>query len=821
MTVDQYQSTLATWLLETPKLLLRLLLARPRQPQRVEILRGLHGIVRPGELLLVLGRPGSGCSTFLKALAGDTYGFHVDDDGINYEGTTYHKMQREQSGNRIYIAELDVHFPELTLGQTIAFAVSTRPTGLDHKYPGTATSLDGPSRDICSFFNLEQAFDTKVGNTMIRGISGGEKRRASLAEAFVGGAQFQCWDNSTRGLDSSTALSFIQLLRKSADKLRLVIMMSIYQVSEAQYNHFDKVMLLYEGRQIYFGSTKEATGYFQDLGFVRLSHSTTADFLTSLTNPSERVVQQGYENRVPRTPDDFALAWRQSKQAREVLQKVQDFETATLHPKGPKTNSNPTPALETMMPVHLQMLTCLRRGFQRLRNNYDVVVASIVANSILALILSSAFYNLPHTADSMDKRAVLLFFSLIVNACTPAFEDITKVQDEKAHENPDKEVTGISIQAVPKQSAVFHWKNLSYDVKTERGTKRVLNNINGWVKPGTMTALMGVSGAGKTTLLDVLANRASSGTASGDVFIGNSPRDSSFQRRVGYVQQEDVHPPMATVRETLQLSALLRQSGTETEQEKSAYVDMILGMLDMESCADAMVGIPGQGLNIEQRKRLSIGVELVAKPELLLFLDEPTSGLDSQTAWSICTLLRKLADHGQAILCTIHQPSSQIFQMFDRLLLLSRNGQTLYFGDIGPQATTVIDYFEQNNAPKYQTTLANPAEWMLDVTSIPSDVSEWSAKYNNSTQHKEMLIHQAELLQTNYETTTEGVSEAQKGKSEYAVSYTGQLRLVTTHVFREYWRDPTYMYSKFALCAGLVRIFPHQVSLLNFFMHMN
>ena len=117
------------------------------------------------------------------------------------------------------------------------------------------------------------------------------------------------------------------------------------------------------------------------------------------------------------------------------------------------------------------------------------------------------------------------------------------------------------------------------------------------------------------------------------------------------LQQADLHLATSTVREALQFSAILRQHKSIPKAEKLAYVDEVLALMDMESYADAIVGILGEGLNVEQRKRLTIGVELVAKPELLLFLDEPTSGLDSQTAWSICTLLRKLANHGQAILC--------------------------------------------------------------------------------------------------------------------------------------------------------------------------
>jgi ATP-binding cassette subfamily G (WHITE) protein 2 (PDR) len=148
--------------------------------------------------------------------------------------------------------------------------------------------------------------------------------------------------------------------------------------------------------------------------------------------------------------------------------------------------------------------------------------------------------------------------------------------------------------------------------------------------------------------------------------------DDSLQRKTGYVQQQDLHLPTATVRETLEFSALLRQPSRYSKQEKLAYVDEVVNMLEMQSYKDAVVGTPGEGLNVEQRKRLTIGVELVARPALLLFLDEPTSGLDSRTSWSIVNLLTKLSKSGQAVLCTIHQPSAILFQRFDRLLLLAK-----------------------------------------------------------------------------------------------------------------------------------------------------
>lgn len=147
-------------------------------------------------------------------------------------------MTQLQKGERLYVAEEDAHFPELTLGQTLAFTTRLKDVSSVLEHHGQAAMIDRPSWTMASLFHLEKAFDTPMGNSNIRGISGGEKRRASLAEAYISSAQYQCWDNSTRGLDSSAALSFISLLRLITDKARLVIMMSIYQASEAQYQVF-------------------------------------------------------------------------------------------------------------------------------------------------------------------------------------------------------------------------------------------------------------------------------------------------------------------------------------------------------------------------------------------------------------------------------------------------------------------------------------------------------------------------------------------------------------------------------------------------------
>lgn len=174
-------------------------------------------------------------------------------------------------------------------------------------------------------------------------------------------------------------------------------------------------------------------------------------------------------------------------------------------------------------------------------------------------------------------------------------------------------------------------------------------------------------------------------------------------------EQLDVHEGTATVREALRFSAYLRQPAEVPIKEKNRYVEEIIELLELQDSTEALVIT----LSVEARKRLTIGVELASKPALLLFLDEPTSGLDAQSAWNLVRFLRKLADQGQAILCTIHQPSSLLFESFDRLLLLERGGETVYFGDIGKDSKVVREYFARNGAVCPPNV--NPAEYMLEA----------------------------------------------------------------------------------------------------------
>ncbi|RAL67057.1 hypothetical protein DID88_007837 [Monilinia fructigena] len=915
-----YQKTFGNYPLEIAGMAKRVL--GLSKPTKIQILRDFDGLVRSGELLCLL-------STWVWM-----FNFIKDDFWGNI--------------------------------RTLSFAAKAKAPR--NRIPGvTREQYANHLRDVTmATFGLSHTFNTKVGNDFIRGVSGGERKRVSIAEAALGGSPLQCWDNSTRGLDSATALEFVRTLRNSTEMTGSTAVVAIYQASQSIYDLFDKVAVLYEGRQIYFGDINAAKTFFINLGFECPPRQTTADFLTSITSPAERIIRPGYEGKTPYTPDEFAAVWQKSEDRAQLPREIDQKSRKAVQAKGQRIKSPYTISLP------MQIKLCVERGFQRLHGDMTLLLTGLIGQSVMSLIIGSVFYNLSDNTNSLYSRGALLFFAILMAAFQSALEILTlyaqrpivEKHTKYAFYHPVAEACGSMLCDIPNKvattlifdlglyfmtnftentrallyiptvylcvyfdhvhvlpiyrftitkfvrgngtccylypcyyhlywvccpnqrhasvvpvdqlcrstdericsatgaaagadyvdgdryielnfgyshthlwrnlgiliafmvfgccvylsasefisakkskgeyskakTAIFHWDDVHYDIKIKNEPRKLLDGVDGWVKPGTLTALMGVSGAGKTTLLDVLASRVTMGVVTGQMLVDGRQRDIGFQRKTGYVQQQDLHLATSTVREALIFSAILRQPHSTPHAEKVAYVDEVIKVLEMEEYADAVVGVPGEGLNVEQRKRLTIGVELAAKPALLLFLDEPTSGLDSQTAWSICALLRKLADNGQAILCTIHQPSAILFQEFDRLLFLARGGRTVYFGEIGEQSKVLTDYFERNGAHPCGE-LANPAEWMLEVIGAApgSDTSiDWPETWKNSPERQQVKAHLAELKST---LSQKPVEHDPTSLNSFAVGFVPQMQVVLVRVFQQYWRSPSYLYSKTLLCT--------------------
>ncbi|VVB00574.1 unnamed protein product [Arabis nemorensis] len=226
------------------------------------------------------------------------------------------------------------------------------------------------------------------------------------------------------------------------------------------------------------------------------------------------------------------------------------------------------------------------------------------------------------------------------------------------------------------------WEDLTVVIPNfgEGATKRLLNGVNGCGEPNRILAIMGPSGSGKSTLLDSLAGRlAGNVVMSGKVLVNGKKRRLDFGASA-YVTQEDVLLGTLTVRESIAYSAHLRLPSKLTRKEISDIVEATITEMGLQECSDRTIGNwHMRGISGGEKKRLSIALEVLTKPSLL-FLDEPTSGLDSASAFFVVQILRNIASSGKTVISSIHQPSGEVFGLFDDLLLLS-GGETVYFGE--------------------------------------------------------------------------------------------------------------------------------------------
>jgi len=360
------------------------------------------------------------------------------------------------------------------------------------------------------------------------------------------------------------------------------------------------------------------------------------------------------------------------------------------------------------------------------------------------------------------------------------------------------------------------FKHLWYSVELPKpqggGKERVelVKGVSGYAKPGTMTALMGSSGAGKTTLLDVLAGRKTTGCIIGEVLVNGFEKvQTTFSRVCGYVEQQDVHSPHSTVREALMFSATLRLPHAQvTEAQRVAFVEEMLELLELEEIADRVIGEDADsGLLMGERKRVTIGVELVANPSVL-FLDEPTTGLDAAKALEVMRAVKKIAASGRSVLCTIHQPSCVIFEMFDMLLLLRHGGRAVYFGPLGEQSTHLISYLEAvSGVTPMRVGGVNPANWMLECIGAGIEPAAQAVDFAEYYREHALARRNDELCEAlGRPTATYGQQLSPIAfATRYAAPLKVQLRACMKKAVTNYWRSPNYNVTR-CLISVLVAI---------------
>ncbi|OEJ83075.1 ATP-dependent permease PDR12 [Hanseniaspora osmophila] len=1023
------------------------------------IIQNFTSVIESGEMMLVIARPGAGASTLLKCIGGETSELVEVTGEFSYDGLDQHDMMSRFKGYVIYCPELDFHFPKITVKETIDFALRCKTPRVRIDGMSRKEYVDS-MRDLwCTVFGLRHTYATNVGNDQVRGVSGGERKRVSLVEAIAMNGSIICWDNATRGLDASTALEFAQAIRTATNMTNTAAIVCIYQAGQNIFELFDKVTVIYNGKQIYMGPAEEGVEYFTNMGWVKPNRMTSPEFLTSVTlDYDNRVldVKPGFEASIPKNSDEFLDYWVNSPQYAKNLGQYDEYvanhnaeETRQRLAESIEQRKQAREPLNSLYVVNYwhQVWYCMIRGVQRVKGDttYTIVYLSSfltkgffvgsmfwridpidqsttegaysrgglifyvllfcsltslaeISNSFAnrGIIVKHKTYSMYHTSaealqeiftempvkfvavlvlclisywlpalkwqagsffqyllymftvqqctsfifklcatltkDGGTAHAVgglwVLMLSLAasfflpigqmhhwirwfhyINPLTYAFESVMSTEFhgrqmlcsklipsgtnyenvsienqvcqatgavkgqryvsgdtylKKAYhfeykhawrdwginvvwtfgyiimnvimseylkplegggdlllykrgfmpsfgDNADAKVASreemmealngpnVDLDEVIASKDVFTWNNLTYTIPYDGSTRVLLNSVFGYVKPGKMTALMGESGAGKTTLLNTLAQRIRMGTITGDMLVNNKPLPASFKRSCGYVAQADNHMAELTVRESLKFAAELRQPASVPLDEKMDYVEKIIRLLGMQNYAEATVGKIGRGLNVEQRKKLSIGVELVAKPSLLLFLDEPTSGLDSQSAWSIVQFMRALADSGQSILCTIHQPSATLFEQFDRLLLLKKGGFMVYFGDIGENSNALTGYFERQSGIKCGVS-ENPAEYMLNrigAGATANASSDWHELWENSP---ECAAGRQELAELHEKLNARPVTEDKELSSRFAVSLFTQFKCVLWRTNIQFWRSPVYIRAKFLEC---------------------
>lgn len=330
-----------------------------------------------------------------------------------------------------YMILVDTHFPHLTVKQTLDFAIASRTPRLRLKGVTRKHYQDSLLDLLTTVFGLRHTLNTKVGNDYVRGISGGERKRVSIAEALATRASIYCWDNATRGLDASTALEYSQAIRASSNFLQNVGVVAIYQASENIYDLFDKVTVLYSGRQIYFGKVENAKAYFENMGFECPPRQSTAEFLTAMTDPIGRFPKKGCEFKVPRTAEEFEAYWHNSPEFKSLNQEIDEYNASNSaadtierfnHSASMAKMKHQRAKSRYTVSYMTQLWLLTKRGVQRIMGDKAYTVTNVIGTTMQALIVGSLFYNININTSGAFSRGGVLFFTLMFNSLSAMAE---------------------------------------------------------------------------------------------------------------------------------------------------------------------------------------------------------------------------------------------------------------------------------------------------------------------------------------------------------------------------------------------------------------
>ncbi|RWW57550.1 hypothetical protein BHE74_00035651 [Ensete ventricosum] len=451
-------------------------------------------------------------------------------------------------------------------------------------------------------------------------------------EMLVGPARALFMDEISTGLDSSTTFQIVNSLRQSVHILGGTAVISLLQPAPETYELFDDIILLSDGQVVYQGPRQNVLEFFESMGFKCPERKGVADFLQEVVliwgqKVTSRKDQQQYWTRhdepyryVP--VREFAEAFHSFHVGRAIGNELSvPYDKSKSHPAALTTTRYGVSNKELLKAnIDRELLLMKRNSF--------VYIFKATQLTIMALIAMTVFLRTNMHRDSVTEGGLYmgaLFFGVVMVMFNGVVEDRLEL----------------------------------------------LKGISGSFRPGVLTALMGVSGAGKTTLMDVLAGRKTGGYIEGNITISGYPKkQETFARVSGYCEQNDIHSPHVTVYESLVYSAWLRLPAEVNSATRKMFVDEVMELVELTPLRDALVGLPGvNGLSTEQRKRLTIAVELVANPSII-FMDEPTSGLDARAAAIVMRTVRNTVDTGRTVVDTKQDLFNAMGSMYAAVLFI-------------------------------------------------------------------------------------------------------------------------------------------------------
>lgn len=344
------------------------------------------------------------------------------------------------------------------------------------------------------------------------------------------------------------------------------------------------------------------------------------------------------------------------------------------------------------------------------------------------------------------------------------------------------------------------WKDISVTVSHGKGGQHmILDGLTGYAEPQEVLAIMGPSGCGKSTLLDALAGRLGTNTRQTGAVLINGRKQALAFGTSAYLTQADVLMATLTVREAVYYSALLQLPNSISISEKLARADMVIREMGLQDSMDKIIGGRTiRGISGGQKRRVSICMEILTRPKLL-FLDEPTSGLDSAASYHVMSYITKLAQQeGTTVVASIHQPSSEVFELFNKLCLLSR-GKLVYFGP----ASTANQFFSRNGFPC--PNMRNPSDHYLKTINydfaleLEERISTEKAINTLAEAYKSSEMYQDVHMQVSTICQNEG-AKLEKGSQ---ASFITQSLILTRRSFVNMYRDLGYYWLRLAIYVGL------------------